>query len=196
MIQTIGKNVVDFLLHLYFQLTCYFRGHYIIINITKQAIYLYSSNKLERTYAISSGKNGSGEIDESGKTPRGWLNIDEYIGDQAHKDTYFISREAKGQYHKDMMNAPKDVIMTRILWLDGLQLCNDNTKKRYIYCHATNEVDNLGSSPQSHGCIRLHPTDIVELFSLCKKNQPLLYCIDHKNLLPWQTLSTFGQETE
>ncbi|HEX2748401.1 MAG TPA: L,D-transpeptidase, partial [Verrucomicrobiales bacterium] len=56
-----------------------------------------------------------------------------------------------------------DHVLTRILWLDGLEEHNANTKDRYIYIHGTNQEELIGT-PASHGCIRLTNADVVDLF--------------------------------
>jgi lipoprotein-anchoring transpeptidase ErfK/SrfK len=58
-----------------------------------------------------------------------------------------------------------DLVMTRILWLDGLEPGNANTHERFIYIHGTNHEEKLGE-PASHGCIRMGSADLVELFEL------------------------------
>ena len=55
--------------------------------------------------------------------------------------------------------------MTRILWLDGLDADNANTRERYVYIHGTNQEHLIGQ-PASHGCIRLRNADVIELFGL------------------------------
>ena len=37
------------------------------------------------------------------------------------------------------MDEHSDFILTRILWLDGLEPHNANTRSRYIYIHGTNK---------------------------------------------------------
>ncbi|MFA5041157.1 MAG: L,D-transpeptidase, partial [Bdellovibrionales bacterium] len=58
-----------------------------------------------------------------------------------------------------------DLVLTRILWLEGRESHNANTKERYIYIHGTNREDLLGT-PASHGCIRMSNNEIIELFDL------------------------------
>ena len=48
-----------------------------------------------------------------------------------------------------------DLVLTRILWLEGGDPENANTKSRYIYIHGTNQ-ENLLGTPASHGCIRIY----------------------------------------
>ena len=57
----------------------------------------------------------------------------------------------------------EDLILTRILWLAGLDEANANTKERYIYIHGTNQ-ENLLGTPASHGCVRMCTSDIAEFF--------------------------------
>jgi lipoprotein-anchoring transpeptidase ErfK/SrfK len=56
-----------------------------------------------------------------------------------------------------------DHVQTRILWLDGLDADNANTKDRYIYIHGTN-AEHLIGTPASHGCVRLTNHDVIDLF--------------------------------
>ena len=59
--------------------------------------------------------------------------------------------------------ATEDLIISRILWLDGLEEHNANTRERYIYIHGTNHEDEIGQ-PASHGCIRMRNDDLVRSF--------------------------------
>jgi lipoprotein-anchoring transpeptidase ErfK/SrfK len=57
----------------------------------------------------------------------------------------------------------EDLVLTRILWLAGLDENNANTKERYIYIHGTNQEALLGSAA-SHGCVRMSNADVAECF--------------------------------
>jgi L,D-transpeptidase YbiS len=59
----------------------------------------------------------------------------------------------------------EDLVLTRILRLEGLESCNDNTFDRYIYFHGTNDEQRIGRRG-SHGCIRLRNDDMIELYDL------------------------------
>ena len=62
------------------------------------------------------------------------------------------------------INAPgRDPIVTRILWLKGLEAQNKNTYDRTIYIHGTPEESKIGS-PASYGCVRMRSQDVVRLF--------------------------------
>jgi hypothetical protein len=47
------------------------------IDLAAQKLYL---PRFAKSYSISSGKNGIGEIENSGKTPRGWHKVAQKIG--------------------------------------------------------------------------------------------------------------------
>lgn len=70
--------------------------------------------------------------------------------------------------HPESLDEHSDFILTRILWLDGLEPHNANTRSRYIYIHGTNDTELLGT-PASHGCIRLSPRDMMALFALAEE---------------------------
>ena len=62
------------------------------------------------------------------------------------------------------VNAPgRDPIVTRILWLSGLDPGNRNTYSRYIYIHGTPEEYKLGTAA-SYGCIRMSSRDVAWLY--------------------------------
>ena len=62
-------------------------------------------------------------------------------------------------------SSEEDLITSRILWLDGLEENNANTKERYIYIHGTNQEQSIGQ-PMSNGCIRMRNADVIRLFDL------------------------------
>ena len=62
----------------------------------------------------------------------------------------------------------EDWITSRILWLDGMEPENANTRGRYIYIHGTRHEDKIGT-PESHGCIRMRNADVIELFGLVEE---------------------------
>jgi lipoprotein-anchoring transpeptidase ErfK/SrfK len=58
-----------------------------------------------------------------------------------------------------------DLVLTRILWLEGAEEANANTKQRYIYIHGTNQEDRIGE-PASIGCVRMRNADVIALYEL------------------------------
>ena len=66
----------------------------------------------------------------------------------------------------------EDLVLTRILWLEGLDPENENTRDRYIYIHGTNQEELIGT-PASHGCVRLRNDDMIELFNRLPEGAPV-----------------------
>ncbi len=82
--------------------------------------------------------------------------------------TAFAAREPVSIYDSETDDPEQDWILSRILWLEGMQTGINkrgkvDTKSRYIYIHGTHEENKIGS-PASHGCIRMRNQDILELF--------------------------------
>ncbi len=115
-----------------------------------------------RCYAISTSKFGVGSEPGSYKTPSGAFRIAEKIGDGAEPGEIFISREPTGKLGQE--GDEKDHVQTRILWLDGLEAENANTKDRYVYIHGTNAESQLGT-PASYGCVRMNNLDVIDLYA-------------------------------
>lgn len=132
-----------------------------------------SLNKLNKFYVISTGKNGIGEAENSGKTPRGWHTVAEKFGQDLPLNSVFIGRQPTGEIYSAQFAAEypdRDWILSRILWLRGLEQGFNlgdgcDTYNRYIYIHGTPESEQMGI-PLSHGCIRMRNEEIAELFEL------------------------------
>jgi lipoprotein-anchoring transpeptidase ErfK/SrfK len=73
----------------------------------------------------------------------------------------------------DPLPPTDDLVMSRILWLDGLDEDNANTRERFIYIHGTRHEAKIGS-PASCGCIRMRNADVVELFDLVDPDTPVI----------------------
>ncbi|PCJ52446.1 MAG: hypothetical protein COA79_24160 [Planctomycetota bacterium] len=145
---------------------------HIVIDIEKQKLYLCNPNKIVKTYDISSSKFGLGESANSYKTPRGTHKISEKIGEDGPLNGIYKDRKFTGRIAtvlKEKIDSPKDYITSRILWLDGIENKNKNTKERYIYIHGTYEEGLIGTKA-SHGCIRMKNKEVIELFDFIPKN--------------------------
>lgn len=105
------------------------------------------------------------------KTPTGRFRVAEKIGDGMPLETVFKDRRPVEATKKLLREA--DLIMTRILWLDGLDPGNANTRQRFIYIHGTNHEESIGE-PASHGCIRMKRADVAELFGLVEVDAPVV----------------------
>lgn len=142
----------------------------VLINLKDQTL---SLPKLKKFYVVSTGKNGIGEQENSGKTPRGWHRIAEKFGANEPKNAVFKARQWTGEVYNTELAAEypeRDWILSRILWLSGLEAGFNqgegcDTYQRYIYIHGTPETEPMGI-PMSHGCIRMRNDEVVELFNL------------------------------
>ena len=133
----------------------------ITIDISKQALEYKG-----KSYSISTAKNGIGEVEDSYCTPTGKFKIAEKIGANLEFGSVLVDREPTGEvYNADLAKQypDRDWILTRILWLDGVEVLNQNTKNRYIYIHGSPDETPMGM-PGSKGCIRMHNYDVIELF--------------------------------
>jgi lipoprotein-anchoring transpeptidase ErfK/SrfK len=144
------------------------------ISIGRQQLELLDdAGKLIKRYSISSARNGVGEQNGSFRTPRGRHIVRAKIGAGAPFNTVFVERRPTGEtYSPDLAkrHPGRDWILTRILWLSGLErgynrLGQVDTMRRAIYIHGSPDTADMGK-PGSRGCIRMHNRDIVELFDL------------------------------
>jgi lipoprotein-anchoring transpeptidase ErfK/SrfK len=133
------------------------------VDIERQMLDLCHRDKVIKSWPVSTSRFGLGFEPGSFKTPTGRFMVAEKIGDGAPLWAEFKSRQPTGGISES--GGDQDGILTRILWLSGLDADNANTRDRYIYFHGTNREDLIGT-PASHGCIRLRNADITELFDL------------------------------
>ncbi len=141
------------------------------ISIRRQRLVLKRGRKAVRTYPISSSRFGLGSEEGSMKTPLGQFRIAEKIGQGAVPGTIFKSRIPLQR--DDPPPDTEDFVTSRILWLDGLDEDNANTRERFIYIHGTKHEDRIGT-PDSHGCIRMRNEDVIELFDLVEEGTPVV----------------------
>ena len=143
----------------------------ITINISEQSLEYKG-----KSYSISTAIKGTGEIEGSYCTPTGKFKIAEKIGSNLELGSVLVEREPTGEiYNADLAkkNPDRDWILTRILWLDGIELHNQNTKNRYIYIHGSPDETQMGM-PGSKGCIRMHNYDVIELFESIKSGENVI----------------------
>ena len=134
------------------------------ISIRNQQMRLYFDVNEYKEYQISSSRFGIGYEVDSYKTPIGNFEIKRMIGAGEPLGTVFKGRSVCGINDFDC-EIDEDLILTRILWLNGLDNLNSNTFDRYIYIHGTNHEKELGK-PASMGCIRMSNRDILEVYEL------------------------------
>ena len=133
------------------------------ISIRDQCLTLTRDGEKVRSFPISRSRFGIGTDEGSNKTPLGNFRIAEKIGHGAAPGTIFKSRIPLGP--NDPLPETQDFVTTRILWLDGLDEVNANTRGRFIYIHGTKHEEKIGR-PDSCGCIRMRNADVIELFDL------------------------------
>lgn len=131
------------------------------IDATRQILEVFRGGKVSKSYPISTSKFGFGFEPGSNKTPLGRFVVSEKIGAGAAAGAVFKSRVPTGEIA--CQGGHEDLVLTRILWLAGIDETNANTKERYIYIHGTNQEALLGT-PASHGCVRMSNADVAECF--------------------------------
>jgi lipoprotein-anchoring transpeptidase ErfK/SrfK len=138
--------------------------HQIVVSTRDQKLALLDRGNVMAIYPVSTSKFGLGDWRGSRFTPLGKLQIAEKIGDNAPPGTVFKSRRRTGEVV--LANSPgRDPIVTRILWLRGLEGQNANAFGRDIYIHGTPEERLIGTRA-SYGCIRMRSTDVVQLYNV------------------------------
>jgi L,D-transpeptidase YbiS len=140
------------------------------ISVRKQRLTLRAGRKKLAEYPVSTSRYGLGTKEGSFKTPTGRFRVAEKIGDGMPIGTVFKSRRPVKATRKLLREG--DLIMTRILWLDGLERRNANTHSRYVYIHGTNHEENIGTAA-SEGCVRMNNADVAELFDLVTVDTPV-----------------------
>ena len=147
----------------------------LIINIAEQTLTVYQQQREMAKYSVSTAKNGLGSQENSGCTPLGQHIIAKKIGEDAPIYSVFVGRVATGEIYSTALDAlypERDWILSRILWLSGLETGsnkgsnaqgNCDTYQRYIYIHGTPDTEPMGI-PLSHGCVRMHSEDVINLF--------------------------------
>jgi lipoprotein-anchoring transpeptidase ErfK/SrfK len=138
--------------------------HHIVISTRDQKLALLDRGTLLATYPVSTSKFGLGDRPGSRFTPLGQLQIAQKIGDNAPPGAVFKDRRRTGEIV--LANSlGRDPIVTRILWLRGLESQNANAFARDIYIHGTPEEWRIGA-PASYGCIRMRSSDVVQLYNI------------------------------
>lgn len=144
---------------------------HITIHTASQELVLHTSDG-QRTYLVSSSANGTGQENGSYQTPLGKHIIRARIGEGLPENAVLAGRRFTGEIYSPELRARhperKDWILTRILWLSGLEPGFNrhgsvDTMRRYIYIHGSPDTVEMGK-PGSRGCIRMHNCDILDLF--------------------------------
>ena len=135
----------------------------VVVSIADQTLALVENGAPVAQFPVSTSKFGVGDRPGSYATPLGLLEIARKIGANAPLGTVFKSRTPTGEIlHPNARG--RDPIVTRILWLRGLERRNARAYDRAIYIHGT-PVERLIGRPASYGCIRMRSRDVAHLFN-------------------------------
>ncbi len=138
------------------------RVHTMRVSVPQQQMAVYKRGVEIARYDVSTSKFGLGDQRGSNRTPLGRLEVAKKVGGGARLGMKFKHRRPTGEVVRP--NSPgRDPIVTRILWLRGLEPQNRNTYRRTIYIHGTAEEWKIGT-PASYGCIRMRSRDVIDLY--------------------------------
>ena len=136
----------------------------IVVSVADQELALLKRGKLVKRFAISTSKFGTGDAVGSYRTPLGETFVSAKIGDGLPAGAVIKNRNATGEVVQP--NAPgRDTIVSRVIWLRGMDGTTANTRERCIYIHGTAEERRIGRRA-SYGCIRMRSKDVIELYRM------------------------------
>lgn len=141
------------------------------ISLADQSLTGFVGGQAVCRYSVSTARNGAGERNGSGCTPRGLHLVRARIGEGLPIGAVIRGRRWTGEIWSSELHERypgRDWILSRILWLSGCEpgfnrLGDVDTFRRYIYLHGTPDSEPMGV-PQSHGCVRMRNLDLLELF--------------------------------
>src|SRR5436305_9454030 len=138
-------------------------SHQLIISVRDQKLMLVQNGGKVTTYPVSTSMFGVGDSWGRMTTPIGYLAVEKKIGDNVPSGAVFQQRRLTGEILQP--NAPgRDPVITRIIWLRGLEAQNAHSFQRGIYIHGTPQEKTIGR-PASYGCIRMKSSDVAELYN-------------------------------
>jgi len=135
----------------------------LVISVRDQKLMVLQNGGKVATYPVSTSKFGLGDFSGRMTTPLGYLAIAKKIGDNAPPGAVFHNRRFTGEILPPNA-ADRDPVITRIIWLRGLEAQNSHAFRRCIYIHGTPQEKTIGR-PASYGCIRMKSSDITTLYN-------------------------------
>jgi UDP-N-acetylmuramate--alanine ligase len=160
-----------------------FEGRWLLVDVISQQLHLLDEKGFEASWPVSTSAGGLDNRQDSGGTPPGLHLVHRKIGQDAETGMIFESRQPTGVLwrptdHPSGESSRDDLILTRILTLDGLEEGVNrgpgvDSLTRYIYIHGTNHEEAVGR-PESGGCIRLTSADVTDLFSRVEEGDPVV----------------------
>lgn len=136
----------------------------IVVSVADQELALIARGKVVKRFPVSTSKFGTGDAVGSYRTPLGETFVSAKIGDALPVGAVIKNRNATGEIVR--ANAPgRDAIVSRVIWLRGMDGATANTRDRCIYIHGTAEEQRIGRRA-SFGCIRMRSKDVIVLYNL------------------------------
>jgi hypothetical protein len=135
-----------------------------VVSVPDQKIAVLENGYPIARFPVSTSRYGIGDGFNSFATPLGYMEVAGKIGDGAPVGAVFRHRQMTGEILRPNSSG-RDPIVTRILWLRGLETQNANAFSRNIYIHGT-PAEHLIGRPASFGCIRMRSRDVVQLFNM------------------------------
>jgi len=136
----------------------------VVVSVAEQRLALVEDGLIVKKFPISTSKFGLGDGLNSYKTPLGRLRVCVKLGGDLPAGAVFKRRNFSGEVIPKNARG-RDPIVTRILWLEGIEASNKNARTRCIYIHGTAEERLIGRRA-SYGCIRMRSKDVIVLYSL------------------------------
>ena len=141
------------------------------VSIRDQQLIVKENEQPIRIYTLSTSRFGIGTEEGSFKTPTGRFRVAEKIGSDMPHGTVFVGRVPLRP--DEALPPTEDFVTSRILWLDGLEEENANTRDRFVYIHGTRHEDKIGTAA-SFGCVRMRNADVIELFEIVDEGTPVV----------------------
>jgi len=136
----------------------------VLISVPEQKLAVVRDGEWVARYPVSTSRFGTGDQFWSYRTPLGELRVCDKFGQDLSPGAVIHHRAATGEVLP--VNAPgRDPIVTRVIWLDGLEPQNHNARSRGIYIHGTPQEWTIGK-PMSWGCIRMRSKDVIKFFDV------------------------------
>lgn len=138
-----------------------------VVSVAEQRMLVLQDGQRLAEFPVSTSAFGLGSDRGTKFTPLGHHAVAKKIGGGQPLGMKFKSRRPTGEIVP--VNSPgRDPIVTRILWLKGMEDGNRSTQSRYIYIHGTPAENRLGT-PASFGCVRMRSVDVAWLYDVVGK---------------------------
>lgn len=144
---------------------------------SNQTMYYTPNGKtLSKQFRVSTGAFGFSNADDSGSTGTGLMKISNKFKAPKKYQVLVGKKPINLVLGPNIPGTRKDPksgdihdadVLTGILELTGLELCNKNIYSRSIYVHGTNKEKSLGGK-HSNGCVRVSNDDILFLLNTIK----------------------------